>query len=171
MVLKQLKETIEQVLGMFDEVKAKRSLSLTVNLADDIGNDISTDKASFTKILIQLIDNALRYSSGGSVKVEVTNDSEEKECLKISVIDTGVGIKQEVKKVLYSILEGKREDLMSDLVSLESAMSLQDSGLVMANKLATILHGKGVQRALEISENEQGGTCVSFKVMKSLIVD
>jgi two-component system, OmpR family, phosphate regulon sensor histidine kinase PhoR len=58
--------------------------------------NVYADKERIKQILINLVDNAIKYSeSGGSIKIELMNAEPTPNELTIRVVDTGVGIAQE----------------------------------------------------------------------------
>ena len=59
---------------------------------------ILSDKEKLTKIITHLIDNAIKFTHKGSISVEyqLLNDY-----LQISVTDTGIGIPEEMQKVIF----------------------------------------------------------------------
>lgn len=68
-------------------------------LAEEIPNEFNgatfnTDGNRLKQILINLLSNAVKYTQRGSVRVVPIVDNS-KTTLKISVIDTGVGIKSD----------------------------------------------------------------------------
>ena len=59
------------------------------------------------QILINLVKNALKFTSGGTIQI-VTSYDTHNELLKCSVIDTGLGFDEEVKAQLFRAF-GKAE--------------------------------------------------------------
>jgi two-component system phosphate regulon sensor histidine kinase PhoR len=57
---------------------------------------VYADKERIKQVLINLVDNAIKYSEGGgSIKIELMNGEPKPDELTIRVVDTGVGIAQE----------------------------------------------------------------------------
>ena len=59
------------------------------------------DKYSVTQILSSLLDNAVKYSDKGDINVVI--DKDEKDKIKISVIDSGIGMSKEYQKKIFSL--------------------------------------------------------------------
>lgn len=91
---------IKDVIAPFDLRVKEKNIFLKlelVNLADDI--DAYYDEGKFKECIINLVGNAVKFTKDGGVTVKV-EDMEP--LLKISVIDTGVGIAEEEIPKLFS---------------------------------------------------------------------
>jgi PAS domain S-box-containing protein len=81
----------QKVVDGFVGIAKAKSISLNFDSKGDTRAQVDT--GMMKKVFINLIGNALKYSrQGGSVNVHV---QEEKDHIKVSVADTGVGIKKE----------------------------------------------------------------------------
>ncbi|MCA9354414.1 MAG: HAMP domain-containing histidine kinase [Candidatus Kaiserbacteria bacterium] len=63
---------------------------------------VSTDKNRLTQVLINIVNNAIKYTNEGSVELSV---QEERERVIIRVMDTGMGISAEDQKKLFAPFE------------------------------------------------------------------
>ena len=86
---------ISQVLEIFWERAAKRGVSLSQDVAEPCG-DINGDLDRLQQLLINLVDNAIKYTpSGGKVTIaarEFHSASAAAPLIQVSVADTGTGI-------------------------------------------------------------------------------
>jgi two-component system phosphate regulon sensor histidine kinase PhoR len=92
-------------MGMMAEEARKKQISLDIQVDEDIY--IEADEDRLRQIVINLLSNGINYSpEGGRVKARVYtlpfNDQDEKEWVRIDIIDTGMGIP---KKDLPRIFE------------------------------------------------------------------
>lgn len=98
-----LMEEIEYVLSLF-KLKAKdKNIILKSNLDQQIPNLLIGDAYRFRQILINLIDNALKYTPKGSICINANVEQiSQNECaLRISVKDTGVGIEASRQEAIF----------------------------------------------------------------------
>ncbi|MEZ0227839.1 MAG: ATP-binding protein, partial [Planctomycetota bacterium] len=83
-----LRDAIDGVLAGFEEVVAKKGIKLTQDVADDVplvlGHQDLVERA-----LRNLVENAIKYSDQGEVKVIARLDGEK---VLLTVADTGIGI-------------------------------------------------------------------------------
>ena len=103
-----------------DEKKLKFELSVNEKLPVKLLGD----KGKIRQIIINLLNNAVKYTRSGSVKMEVTGEfSEDYVNLIIMVEDTGIGIKEEQLDKLF--MEFERVDL-------EKNRNIEGTGLGLA---------------------------------------
>jgi two-component system, sensor histidine kinase len=81
-----LAEIFEELRTEFARVAAEKGLVLEVDVSDDI---VHSDPALLEQILRNLVSNAVKYSSEGSVRLRSLREAG---LVRIEVIDTGVGI-------------------------------------------------------------------------------
>jgi hypothetical protein len=86
-----LSQIIEQIKTMIKPIYEKKKLIFDI---PEIANEtiIRVDRLRFKEILFNLLSNAVKYTQEGSVKLEISEDDV---YWKFSVIDTGIGIKEE----------------------------------------------------------------------------
>lgn len=84
---------IDETLGLMKEKATKRNISLKKELDPQL-NIIDADPKRFKQVLLNLLDNAVKFSKeeGGVVTVSATKEGD---MAKISISDTGQGIKEE----------------------------------------------------------------------------
>jgi len=94
-----LEEIMENMRKIFEPAIKKKQLSLNFDIQAELP-EIEADSYKIEQMLINLIDNAIKYTEKGEINilVELTTASK----VKIEVADTGIGIK---KEELNSIFE------------------------------------------------------------------
>ena len=110
---------------------------------------IKTDESKFKKIMLELIDNSIKYNKPNGKILMSTSISEDNVILEL--IDTGIGIRNEK---LSQILEPFLQDTDEGYRRKYEGAGL---GLTIANKLTTLLGGK-----LELTSAENIGTKVTL---------
>jgi signal transduction histidine kinase/PleD family two-component response regulator len=99
-----LVDTLESSLDMLAERAQSKGIELVSTMAADVPTHLRGDPGRLRQIFINLIGNAIKFTSGGEVVVRVTQ-VEEKESLvtlRFSVQDTGVGIPVDVQQRLFT---------------------------------------------------------------------
>ena len=71
-----------------------KQLSLNVEYDYPIPRYIETDPTRFKQILLNLCSNAIKFTSTGGVRIRIGFEAE-KQLLRIAVMDTGIGIRQD----------------------------------------------------------------------------
>jgi len=86
-----LKEVIRDVLRIFENKSKEKNLKLEL-ITPGMLPLIKADSFLIEQLFINLIDNAVKYTKEGEVKVEIIPQSQK---VKIRVSDTGIGIPEE----------------------------------------------------------------------------
>lgn len=91
------------IYNMFDIKAKEKGLDLVFEVDRFIPSEYYGDDLRIRQILINLLNNAIKYTPAGVVKVKLTGRREgENEILSFSIKDTGVGIKEEDIEKLFS---------------------------------------------------------------------
>lgn len=106
-VLKQqefdLIELMQSVVQLYQPIAIKKGLLIGVQHAADIPRLYIGDEARIRQVLSNLTNNALKFTQTGSVymTVEVVGFTTSRAHVKISIVDTGVGIAEENLKTVF----------------------------------------------------------------------
>jgi signal transduction histidine kinase/CheY-like chemotaxis protein/ligand-binding sensor domain-containing protein len=92
-----LRQCIEQVMDLLAGKAAEQGLDLVYQIDYTVPIQIIGDSMRLRQILINLLNNALKFTHKGEVFVKVSLASENKENIELlfEVIDTGIGIPEE----------------------------------------------------------------------------
>ncbi len=95
---------VNDVRHMTNARIADKDITLTVDIAPDIPEQVSGDEIRVRQILINLLGNAVKFTKKGNISLSVSceNQSSQKTKLVFKVSDTGIGIKQEEIDILFS---------------------------------------------------------------------
>jgi PAS domain S-box-containing protein len=121
---------VNEVAETLRPMAEEKGLRFTVSAPDTLAVD--ADRRALSQILINLVNNAIKFTDDGEVRVEVRSDNGTTE---ISVADTGVGIKPEDQTKLFNAF-----------ARLESGSAQRGEGtglgLHLSQKLAGLLGGR-----------------------------
>ena len=89
-----LHETVEEVIALLTERATRKKLELLCHFQADVPKFVRGDPDRLRQILVNLINNAIKFTASGSVIVRVTQVSEQDQnaVVKIAVTDTGIGV-------------------------------------------------------------------------------
>ena len=99
-----LHKTVEQVIKTLRIRAGDKGLALIYNLPSHVPDLLIGDPLRFRQILINLVDNAIKFTHEGSIAVsaEVRKQTEESILLEFSVSDSGIGIRPEDQARIFS---------------------------------------------------------------------
>jgi PAS domain S-box-containing protein len=99
-----IERLIETSIALFKEKAYKHSLQMTLNITHGLDTMIG-DERKIKQVLFNLLGNAVKFTpDGGRIQVEATL-TDDKEFLKYSVSDTGIGISSEDQNKLFKPFE------------------------------------------------------------------
>lgn len=109
MVLEEVDFNIDDVLNelrIIVGMEAKRKgLELTIKVNDDVPRFLKGDITRLKQVIMNLLSNGIKFTHEGhiSMGVELIEKDEEHAFIRFSVTDTGIGISEEQKKVLFQV--------------------------------------------------------------------
>ncbi|MEM9723699.1 MAG: response regulator, partial [Bacteroidota bacterium] len=152
-----LQQCIEEVLNVFAAKAAQKNIDLIYFIEDEVPNFILADPIRLKQVLLNLVNNAIKFTTIGEVFILVRKmlvpQDREKIGLVFTVKDTGIGIPKE-----------KQEKLFKAFSQVDSSTSRKYGGtglgLAICQKL-TQLMGGGIQLESELNQ----GTSVTFSIL------
>lgn len=127
------KEVSETVLNEFSGIASEKKITISLDVAESPDPYfILADESKLHEVLHNLVDNALRYTPEGSVKIKVFKS--EKGTAVIAVEDTGIGIAPEDIRMLFAKFQ--RGDRAGKQFADGSGL-----GLYIVKKLISGMHG------------------------------
>jgi signal transduction histidine kinase len=98
-----LRATVEGVVALLRAQAMEKGIPLRLEWEPCVPRYVRADASRLRQILINLTLNAIKFTPRGSVRVVVAEERDEREGLlvRISVIDTGIGIHPDAAKTLF----------------------------------------------------------------------
>jgi PAS domain S-box-containing protein len=97
-----LSDAVEEVVALMAGKAEEKQLELGLSIDPTVPERVVADPGRLKQILVNLIGNAIKFTSLGCVHVEVTTIGKDGNCeLRISVHDTGIGISQTAQTALF----------------------------------------------------------------------
>ena len=98
-----LRDTVKDAAALLTFQAASKGLDLTYSIKQDVYTDLVGDSNRLRQILLNLMGNAIKFTSNGYVRLEIVplHETDEQVQIKFSVIDSGIGISPEAQKKLF----------------------------------------------------------------------
>jgi signal transduction histidine kinase len=94
-----LEELIEEVANTATPLALEKGLSFNVKRNCNTRLVLNTDRGKVAQVLINLIGNAIKFTEKGKIELLVALNTDKE--LQFTVSDTGIGISDEDKKVIF----------------------------------------------------------------------
>lgn len=126
---------MEDIYALLDEKAKKRGIDLKFYNLDMLPSEIILDPTRLRQILINIVDNAIKFTEQGKVTLKVEIDKNKTpHVLNFAVEDTGIGLSPE-----------QSEKLFQSFAQADSSVSRKYGGtglgLVLSKKLAQLMGG------------------------------
>jgi len=129
-----LAKVIDSVIGMITPLAKNKNLKVVTTNLPGADFEIYSDKNKVKQILINLLNNAIRYTERGQIEVN-TNFPPQGDEIEISVSDTGMGIKKEALGYIFDEFRQTEGTVVRD----KGGVGL---GLSICKKLMKLLKGR-----------------------------
>ncbi|TMO73592.1 hypothetical protein CWC20_12810 [Pseudoalteromonas aurantia] len=148
-------EVTTSVVGMLSHLAAEKSIKIEFNHDGQYGKWVEGDELRFKQILINLLNNALKFTPKGSIRLDChCRDQGDDRLLTIKVIDTGIGIKVEDQLRLFNAFAQAQSSTTRNYGG-------TGLGLSIVRQLCILMRG-------EISVESQEGVGSEFTVVLKL---
>ena len=96
-------DTLEGALDMLAERAQSKNIELASAISPEVPRILRGDSGRLRQVLVNLINNAIKFTSNGEVvvRVHVGSQNEREVKLRFAVTDTGIGISPEVQQRLF----------------------------------------------------------------------
>ena len=177
-----LRTTIDDLLNGFELRALQKGLKLKADLNFDIHCHLIGDPGRLRQILVNLIGNAIKFTSTGevSLRCELLEDTGENALIHFSIKDTGIGIPKD-----------KQESIFESFTQVDDSITRKYGGTGLGTTISRMLvslmggelkleseEGKGttfwfdlVFKKNSIIENDHEKQQIDFQYLKILIVD
>ncbi len=133
----EIRACIDEVLMLAAPNAHKKGIDLIPSTEVNVPKTVLGDPLRIKQILTNLISNAIKFTDNGyvSIRTSIEVENEKNYCLRISVIDTGIGISVEDQNKLFNAFN------QAD-TTITRRFGGTGLGLVICKKLAEAMYGK-----------------------------
>jgi len=124
---------LEETVDVIAVIAANKSLTVGLHVDPDVPHRVLGDERRLKQILINLMDNAVKYTPFGDVHLCVSRDREKKEHIRFAISDSGIGIAKE-----------KQQEIFKPFIQMRKSKASTDGaglGLSIVKQLVELMHG------------------------------
>lgn len=143
----------ESVVEMTD-LKTESNIEICFECANNVPKKICVDPTKLKQVLINLLNNAVKFTKKGSVILKLSENKKDKNNthLKFEVIDTGIGIAKEKQQQIFKRFEQAE-------LSTSRKYGGTGLGLHISKEIVELMGGE-----LSVSSEEGKGSCFYFTI-------
>jgi PAS domain S-box-containing protein len=147
-----ISDLAEDITVLMSGAAAMNKTALSVIIDSDIKNSLAGDYKKLRQITLNLVSNAVKFTSNGSVKLTIDLESEKAGALyiKFCVIDNGIGMSREQIEKIFLPFDQSRPDISRKYGG-------TGLGLHISNQLVKLMGGSRI--TVESRENEGSSFC------------
>ena len=140
---------LEETVDLISIEAHNRGLELITDFTEDVPLVVFSDPTRIQQILLNLVKNAVKFTSSGYIKVSLSNQDDN---LFFEVIDSGIGVPEEKKQLIF------KEFCQAD-ASTTRKFGGTGLGLSICKNLASLMNGN-----IGIKDNPDGGSIFWFSI-------
>ncbi|MGC5743749.1 response regulator [Chryseobacterium sp. NFX27] len=98
-------DVVKDLKSLFNPVVQEKKLEFDIQIESDVENTIETDRLRVDQVLRNLLSNALKFTSEGSIALNIAKDPKNKNFIVFTVKDTGIGIPEEKQAIIFEAFQ------------------------------------------------------------------
>lgn len=147
-----MQDMITNTAFIFKHNASAKGIELRHDLANDVDGYFRGDVGRLRQVLMNLINNAIKFTEQGSVTIKVALEIKQSDVIKFEIIDTGVGIDESSADALFD------EFIQAD-ASISRKFGGTGLGLAICKRIVTCMNGE-----IGAIKNTANGSTFWFKV-------
>jgi signal transduction histidine kinase len=153
-----LKQLLSDIQNSLKEIASLNNNSLILNIDSSIPDNLVSDPTKLSQIFMNLINNALKFTTNGTVSVvaRLRNLQNQKATINFQITDTGMGIPEDKLQTVF-------ESFSQGSVEINRKFGGTGLGLNIVKKLVRILGGR-IKLKSKVGEGSTFSFELNFKV-------
>ena len=98
-------DVVKDLKSLFNPVVQEKKIRFDIHIDTDVENTIETDRLRVDQVLRNLLSNALKFTSEGSIALNIAKDPKNKNFIVFTVKDTGIGIPEEKQAIIFEAFQ------------------------------------------------------------------
>jgi DegV family protein with EDD domain len=147
---------LSEIVGSLWIRAKEKNLEFKINVAPDVPAELMGDEVRIKQILMNVVNNAIKYTKEGSVALNVSCEKNEDDTFRMiySVSDTGMGIKKEDIPYLFTAFKRVNEDSTKHIEGTGLGLSIVKQLLDLMGGKVTVnsVYTKGSTFIIEIPQ-------------------
>ncbi|MEE6128329.1 response regulator [Chryseobacterium arthrosphaerae] len=100
-----IEDIIKDLKSLFSPVFQEKALPFNIQVDAGVQKVIESDRLRIDQVLRNLLSNALKFTTKGSIDLHIRKHSEKPDFIIFSVKDTGIGIAEDKQKIIFEAFQ------------------------------------------------------------------
>jgi len=100
-----IEDVVKDLQNLFNPLVKEKGIKFDIQIDDQVGKSIETDPLRLNQVLLNLMSNALKFTTEGSIALTIKKDIKKKDFIIFSVKDTGIGIPEDKQKIIFEAFQ------------------------------------------------------------------
>ncbi|MDH6251118.1 signal transduction histidine kinase/DNA-binding response OmpR family regulator/CHASE3 domain sensor protein [Chryseobacterium sp. H1D6B] len=100
-----IEDVVKDLRNLFNPLVNEKGIQLDVKIEENVERNIETDRLRLDQVLLNLLSNALKFTSEGGISLRIKKDPENKDFIVFTVKDTGIGIPKDKQKIIFEAFQ------------------------------------------------------------------
>ncbi|MBV8324878.1 response regulator [Chryseobacterium sp.] len=100
-----VEEVVKDLKSLFNPVFQEKALQFDIQIDSGVQKVIESDRLRIDQVLRNLLSNALKFTTQGSIGLHIRKHAEKSDFIVFSVKDTGVGIAEDKQKIIFEAFQ------------------------------------------------------------------
>jgi len=98
-------DVVTDLKNLFNPVVKEKKIRFDIHIEKDLEKTIETDRLRVDQVLRNLLSNALKFTTEGSIDLSIAQDPKNKDFIIFTVKDTGIGIPEEKQAIIFEAFQ------------------------------------------------------------------
>ncbi|MDQ0781201.1 response regulator [Chryseobacterium sp. W4I1] len=98
-------DVVTDLKNLFNPVVKEKNIRFDIHIEKDLEKTIETDRLRVDQVLRNLLSNALKFTTEGSIDLSIAQDPKNKDFIIFTVKDTGIGIPEEKQAIIFEAFQ------------------------------------------------------------------
>ncbi|MBK1896110.1 response regulator [Chryseobacterium paridis] len=98
-------DVVKDLRNLFNPLVNEKGIRFDLIVEDGLEKTFETDRLRLDQVLRNLLSNAFKFTSEGSIGLHIKKDPEKKDFIIFSVKDTGIGIPEDKQRIIFEAFQ------------------------------------------------------------------
>ncbi|KMQ68538.1 histidine kinase [Chryseobacterium sp. FH2] len=98
-------DIVKDLKNLFNPVLREKGIEFNLEIENDVEKTIETDRLRVDQVLRNLLSNATKFTTEGSITLNIKKDPKDRNFVIFSVKDTGIGIPEEKQGIIFEAFQ------------------------------------------------------------------